>query len=93
MPKRKKITPTLNPFLTLDESQSVKLLTSPYIDCEWCFQFDNDEPQVFASTTSDYEEGKEEKLSFTLTNQTNTYIIFKDNKTGREFKLFAREKI
>jgi hypothetical protein len=47
---------------------------------------------VFAATRPSYE-GKDAKITFTLTNQTNTNLSFKDTKTGREFKIFAREKI
>jgi len=36
--------------------------------------------------------GENAKISFTLTNQTNTNIVFKDDKTGKEFKLFTRKK-
>lgn len=60
-------------------------------NCEWCFQFDDEEPTVFASTTEGYS-GKKAKLSFGLTNDNSTNLTFKDNKTGKTFKIFARTK-
>ena len=61
-------------------------------DCEWCFQFDKDEPHVFASTRKEYT-GNDAKISFTLTNTSNSGITFKDIKTGKELTIFARKKI
>jgi hypothetical protein len=75
----------MEPSLTLNANQTFK-------DCEWCFQFDDNEPHVFAATKPSYE-GDNAKITFTLTNQTNTNIVFTDSKTGKEFKLFVREKI
>ena len=96
MSKSKKKKPwTTDSILKLDAPQSASFLSIPnngtYKDCEWCFQFDDNEPYVFASTKPFYE-GKDAKISFTLTNQTNANLVFKDSKTGKEFKIFAREK-
>ncbi len=79
--------------LSAPQSASIQFTTNntTYKDCEWCFQFDDEEPNIFAATRPAYE-GDEAKISFTLSNQSSTNIIFKDNKTGRQFKLFAREK-
>ena len=59
-------------------------------DCEWCFQFDEDEPQVFAWTGEDDDTNEEPKVIFTITNTEDSYISF-THKNGKNFKLFARE--
>ena len=58
--------------------------------CEWCFQFDNEEPQVFAWTGEDDNNDEEPKVIFTITNTKDSYINF-THKNGKSFKLFARE--
>jgi hypothetical protein len=56
--------------------------------CEWCFQFDEDEPQIFA-WTNEGDTNEEPMVTFTITNSENSYINF--NKDGKHFKLFVRE--
>ena len=69
----------------------VKLLESEKLkNCEWCFQFDEDEPQVFAWTDETDNLDEEPKVIFTITNTENSYITF-THKNGKNFKLFARE--
>jgi len=58
--------------------------------CEWCFQFDEDEPQIFAWTGEDMNTDEEPKVIFTVSNTKNSYITF-THKNGKSFKLFARE--
>ena len=58
--------------------------------CEWCFQFDNDEPQIFAWTGENDSKDEEPKVMFTITNTKDSYISF-THKDGKSFKLFARE--
>jgi hypothetical protein len=61
-------------------------------ECEWCFQFDEDEPQIFAWTDdADLNKNEDPKVIFTITNSENSYITFQNGKTGKLFKLFARE--
>lgn len=60
-------------------------------DCEWVFQFDEDEPQVFAWTDDDINKDEEPKVIFSISNIENSFISFKDKKTEKSFKLFARE--
>lgn len=96
MAKSKTKKPQLvDPMLRLEAPQSASFISIPnngtFKDCEWCFQFDDGDTFVFASTKPFYD-GKDAKISFTLTNQTNTNLVFKDSKTGKEFKIFAREK-
>lgn len=57
-------------------------------ECEWCFQFDDNEPQVFATGSNRYKE--EPKLMITLTNKVNSNLIF--TKDGKTFKIFTRKK-
>jgi hypothetical protein len=56
--------------------------------CEWCFQFDDDEPKVFAWTNEDMED-EEPTVNFTIGNTEGAYVSF--TKDGKRFKLFARE--
>lgn len=61
-----------------------------YENCEWCFQFDNDEPYVFASTTGNvFASADEPKITLTLNNNSESNFIFTYNE--KTFKLFARE--
>jgi hypothetical protein len=68
----------------------IKLQQKKYEECEWCFQFDNDEPQIFAWTDPDINKDEEPKVIFTITNIEDSFISFQ-HKSGKLFKLFARE--
>ncbi len=76
--------------LTLDEP-IVSISQKKYEECEWCFQFDEDEPQIFAWTDDDLNKNEDPKVIFTITNVENSYITFQHGNTGKIFKLFARE--
>lgn len=69
----------------------VTLTQKKYDECEWCFQFDEDEPQVFAWTDDELNKSEDPKVIFTITNVENSYITFQNGKTGKLFRLFARE--
>jgi len=69
--------------ITLRQSEKLE-------NCEWCFQFDSDEPQIFAWTGEDDSKDEEPKVMFTITNTKDSYISF-THKDGKSFKLFARE--
>jgi hypothetical protein len=75
----------------LQSIDDIVLSQKKYEDCEWCFQFDEDEPQVFAWTDDDLNKSEDPKVIFTITNVENSYITFQNGKTGKLFKLFARE--
>ncbi len=60
-------------------------------DCEWVFQFDEDEPQVFAWTDPEMNKDENPKIIFEITNIENSYISFAHAKSGKKFKLFVRE--
>jgi hypothetical protein len=51
---------------------------------EWVFQFDDEEPVLFAS------QQEEPNLTITLSNTSQASIEFTDN--NRKFKIFARER-
>jgi len=83
--KTKKVEEVLEPVGEITLRQPEKLE-----HCEWCFQFDEDEPQVFAWTGDESNLEEEPKVIFTITNMENSYITF-THKNGKSFKLFARE--
>ena len=58
--------------------------------CEWVFQFDNDEPQIFAWTSEDMT-NEEPTVTFTISNTKDAYISFTNKETLKKFKLYARE--
>jgi len=58
--------------------------------CEWVFQFDDDEPQIFAWTNEDMAD-EDPTVTFTISNNKSAYISFTNKETLKRFKLFARE--
>jgi hypothetical protein len=75
-----------------DDEMRDRLLTltqTEYTDCEWCYQFDEDEAQVFAWTDENGPSDEPPSVTFTLTNNNNSYITFKNK--DKLFRLFARE--
>lgn len=73
----------------LESIGEINLTQEKYEDCEWCFQFDEDEPQVFAWTDELLNQSEEPKVIFTVTNGKNSFISF--SKENKRFKIFARE--
>jgi hypothetical protein len=75
----------------------ITLSQKKYEECEWCFQFDEDEPQVFAWTDDDLNKSEDPKVIFTITNVENSYITFQNGKTrelteeGRELRQKQKE--
>lgn len=57
-----------------------------YKNCEWCFQFDDEEPHPFASSS----DADEPYLTFTLKTTSESTLVFTYGE--KTFKLFAREK-
>jgi hypothetical protein len=70
---------------------TITLVQKKYEECEWCFQFDEDEAQIFAWTDPDLNKDEDPKVIFTISNTENSYISFTNSKTGKTLKLFARE--
>ena len=62
-----------------------------WVDCEWCFQFDDGEPQVFAWTDSEIKSDENPEVKFTISNTKDSYISFTHSESGKTFKLFSRE--
>ena len=58
--------------------------------CEWVFQFDDDEPQIFAWTSEDSPD-EEPTVTLTISNTKDAYISFTNRNSGKKFKLFPRE--
>ena len=75
----------------LEPIGQIALNQEKYEECEWCFQFDEDEPQVFAWTDDELNKDEDPKVIFTITNVKDSYITFQNGKTGKIFKIFARE--
>jgi hypothetical protein len=74
----------------LEPIGNITLSQKKYEDCEWCFQFDGDEPQIFAWTSEDIKDDENPSVNLTINNTENSYIQF-EHKNGKTFKLFARE--
>jgi putative sterol carrier protein len=62
-----------------------------WIDCEWCFQFDDGEPHVFAWTDDEIQSDENPEVNFTISNAKQSYISFTHGESGKTFKLFSRE--
>ena len=60
-------------------------------NCEWVFQFDEDEPQIFAWTGEDTSTLEDPMVTLTIGNNKSAYISFTNRVSGKQFKLFARE--
>jgi hypothetical protein len=72
------------------EFGTVTINQEKYDDCEWCFQFDDDEPQIFAWMDDELNKEEDPKVMFSITNVKDSYINF-THQNGKVFKLFARE--
>ena len=79
------------PTLELTPLSEIGINQIKYSECEWCFQFDEDKPQVFAWTDDNNDSTEDPKVIFTITNVKDSYITFKHADTGKNFKLFARQ--
>jgi hypothetical protein len=55
--------------------------------CEWVFQFDDEEPEVFAWSTSTEESGN---LSFILSANSASSMTFVSPHTGKKLNVFSR---
>jgi hypothetical protein len=71
-------------FLQLEPTQLLSITRPSFnpVNVEFCFQFGDEEPVVFASGPND--------CSIRLSPTSNAEMTFNDN--GRVFKLFARER-
>lgn len=83
MAKKKK--PQVVPDITSEMTSVIQYFTP----CEWVIQFDNDEPVVF--TESD-ENRPLKEVVITISNHSESHIMFTDNKTGKKFRIYSRQK-
>jgi hypothetical protein len=89
------VEPTLNTAPLIDDVfepiGTIKMAEQEkYEQCEWVFQFDEDEPQIFAWTNeSDVDE--DPTVTFTIGNRKDAYITFTNKENGKTLKIFARE--
>lgn len=60
-----------------------------FMPCEWMIQFDDDEPQLFPQSD---DSSQNHEVVIKLQNTNHAYINFTDSKTGKSFKMFARQK-
>lgn len=75
----------------LEPIGEIKLVKTEKLEqCEWVFQFDGDEPQIFAWTSEDMTD-EDPTVTFTISNNKDAYISFTSKQNGKRFKLFARE--
>lgn len=65
----------------LEPTQLLTLQPQRFNNVEFCFQFDDGEPQIFGSGS--------ERLTLTIEPQVDGVITFQHE--GRRFKIFARE--
>ena len=73
----------------LEQIGTIQMAPSKKLEqCEWCFQFDDDEPKIFAWTEEDMTD-EDPTVTFTIGNTEGAYVSF--TKDGKTFKLFARE--
>ena len=56
-------------------------------EAEWCFQFDNDEPQIIAVTPEGHE-GQPLSITVAINNTENSNVSF--TKDGKIFQLYSR---
>lgn len=60
-----------------------------YLPCEWVVQFDDDEPQVFATADENVDVPE---LVIRIQNTSDSHITFVDGANNKSFKIYAREK-
>ena len=60
---------------------------TPIFPCEWCFKFDDGEPQVFAATNEKVNE-QEPAIRLVLANTEETTVTF--TKDDKAFTIFCR---
>ena len=76
----------------VEEPQKIELKVNKleeYIPCEWVVQFDNDPPQVFASSDLN---SQTHEVVIKLPNTNESHIKFTCGVTGKVFRMYARPK-
>jgi hypothetical protein len=72
-----------------DVTSEMTTVIQHFMPCEWVIQFDNDEPVVF--TEAD-ETNPLKEVVITISNHSESRIMFTDNKTGKKFRIYSRQK-
>lgn len=75
----------MNEELYITGSDDILSVGTGYTECEWCFQFDDEEPHPFASSESD-----DPYLTITIRNTSESILVFTHG--DKTFKIFARQK-
>jgi hypothetical protein len=88
--KTKKEEVEIKEEVVVPEFGTANINQEKYDDCEWCFQFDGDEPQIFAWMDDELNKEEDPKVMFSITNVKDSYITF-THQNGKLFRLFARE--
>jgi hypothetical protein len=72
-----------------NNNEELQLETQTLIEeAEWCFQFDDESPQIIAVTPAD-KVGEQLSVTINLANTTDSAVTF-SSANGRLFRLFAR---
>jgi hypothetical protein len=61
-----------------------------YLPCEWVIQFDDDEPQIFATADN---ETLIPEIVIKLQNTSESHITFTDTSKNKRFRMYARPKL
>jgi hypothetical protein len=71
---------TVVPEISEEEmrNQILTITQKEYKECEWCYQFDEDDAQVFAWTNENDASDEPPSVTFTLTNNNNSYITLNE---------------
>jgi hypothetical protein len=77
---------------TISKKNDVVTINEPiiYLPCEWVIQFDDDEPQIFA--TAD-ETSTIPEVVIKLQNTSESHITFTDTSKNKKFRIYARPKL
>jgi hypothetical protein len=77
----------INPKDYIVDTSSIPQDYQEFDQAEWVFQFDDEEPEVFAWSTNSEEAGN---LSFILSANTSSSITFVSPFTGKKLTVFSR---
>lgn len=87
MAKKKKTQITTD--MESEVTSTMTNVTQYFIPCEWVVQFDEDDPIVF--TEAD-ESSPLKEVVITISNHSDSHIMFTDSKTGKKFRIYSRQK-
>lgn len=76
-----------NDIIDMDET-TLELKKSVLNEAEWVFQFDDDEPQIFAVTPED-RAGEPLSITLAINNDATSNIVFSNG--DKKFSIYCRE--